>query len=335
MRPQRPQILLFCLFFSMLLFFAFFYLFSPAPKLLERENRMSADFPDLSFDSYRSGRLSAGLSRFAADSVPFRDAFTSFAALSELALGKRERGGILYTDGGRLIATPRGEGDFTESNARAIAQLSAYGVPFYRFTVPTAYEVYTKGDARFSLSDYYLTDHHLNEKGARRLAEAIAERLSLPLPRVTYTRFGGDFYGTGASALGVDLLPDAVYLPRYAGDGALSADADGKAIPVYDASAEGRRDLYTVFFGGNYPLLSVTKKEAGKRPPPLVVKGSYMNAVAPLLADAADLLLCDPRYFDGDFDALVSAYAPDAILLVSGSELLGESDALTRLFDTW
>ena len=335
MRPQRPQILLFCLFFSMLLFFAFFYLFSPAPKLLERENRISAGFPDLSFDSYRSGRLSAELSRFAADGVPFRDGLTSLAALSELALGKRERGGVLYTDGGRLIARPRGDGEFAESNARAVSRLLAYGVPFYHFTVPTAYEVYTEGDARFSLSDYYLTDHHLNEKGARRLAEEIAARLSLALPTVTHARFGGDFYGTGASALGIDLLPDAVYLPRYAGDSALSARAEGKDIPVYDASAEGRRDLYTVFFGGNYPLLSVTKKAAGKRPRLLVLKDSYMNAVAPMLADAADLLLCDPRYFEGDFDALIRSYAPDAILLVSGSELLCESDALTRLFDTW
>ncbi len=335
MRPQRPQIILFCLFFSMLLFFALFYIFSPAPKFLERENRQSAGLPDLTFDSYRSGRFFTALSRFAADGVPCRDGFVSLAALSDLALGKGEHGGVLYRGGGRLIPRPKGTGEFTESNARAIARLSALSVPFYRFTVPTPYEVYTKGDASFSLSDYYLTDHHLNERGARRLAEQIAGRLSLTLPSVEHIRFGGDFYGTSASALGVDLLPDAVYLPRYAGDSELTASAEGKAVPVYDTAAAERRDLYTVFFEGNHPLLEVTKKAAEKRPRLLVLKDSYMNAAAPLLADSADLLLCDPRYFGGDFDALLTAYAPDAILLVTGSDFLSGNDALTRLFNTW
>ena len=87
-------------------FFVFYFL--PREKrILERENRYAASLPTFSLDGFLKGDFSAGLSAFASDRLPLRDAFCSTATLCELALGKRERGDVLYAGGGRLIPLPK------------------------------------------------------------------------------------------------------------------------------------------------------------------------------------------------------------------------------------
>lgn len=336
MRDKRPYFILTCLFLSVVFLFFVFYFLPKREDMLERENRYAASLPTFSPDGFLKGDFSRSLSAFASDRLPFRDGFYRAATLFELTLGKREHGGILYAGRGRLIPLPKGTGAFSESNARAVEMLCGFGVPFYRFTVPTPYSVYTAGEVDgYTLDDYYRTDHHLNDAGSIKLAGKIAEKIGVSLPSVELEEFDTDFYGTSAAALGGDLVPpDNIFLPHYEGEASVEAWQGGKRVPIYDRSASERRDRYSVFLGGNHPLLEIKKAE-GERPRLLVIKDSYMNAAAPMLAASADLLLCDPRYFHGDFDALVAAYAPDAILLVSGSDLLSESDALTRLFDTW
>ncbi len=181
--------------------------------------------------------------------------------------------------------------------------------------------------AKGSGSLYYRTDHHWTARGVAAAYPALCRALGLsPLDgageAVTVTR---DFSGTLAAKVLLPALPrDEVARP--AGDfsrikvsaGSGFAGAPLAEIPLFDEAALQKKDKYAYFLGGNPGVVSLENeslpKDAGTL---LVIKDSFANAMAPLLArHYRRVVLVDPRYFRGNLRDLADETAPDALLFL-------------------
>jgi hypothetical protein len=91
---------------------------------------------------------------------------------------------------------------------------------------------------------------------------------------------------------------DTVTLLRYDGDDSYEVECDSPDCAtdrIYCFEFLEKKDKYSVFTGGNHPLLTI-RKSGEQRKTLLLVKDSFANAVVPLLARHFDLVIYDPRY---------------------------------------
>ena len=175
---------------------------------------------------------------------------------------------------------------------------------------------------------FYRTDHHWTAAGALRGYRCLPEAYGAW--NRTLEPFCTDFYGTTWSkVLDPGAEPDRIEL--FALPDAVTAEADGQPIAVYDRTAAERKDKYTVFQGGNHGLARLTGGcENGKTL--LVLKDSFANCLAPLLtADYETVLLVDLRYYPGTVRSLLAAEQPDALLFVYEMSGVAEGDDFVKL----
>ncbi len=84
--------------------FAFFHLLLPDNSFSEDENRALQTLPAFSFDSLTDGSLTAEISSYCADQMPFRNLFVGTKAIAETVLYKNENNGVLLGLDGYIIA---------------------------------------------------------------------------------------------------------------------------------------------------------------------------------------------------------------------------------------
>lgn len=118
---------------------------------------------------------------------------------------------------------------------------------------------------------YYRTDHHWTTLGAWYAYQAWVEAKGFspaPLSDYTVETLTTDFKGTIESKVGVDVVPDTIQsfmkkdLPAYTLDynnGQKSSD------DLYDRSYLEGKDKYSVFFGGNQPIIRASIKNNSAR----------------------------------------------------------------------
>ena len=151
---------------------------------------------------------------------------------------------------------------------------------------------------------YYRTDHHWTTLGAWYAYQAWAEAKGFspaPLSDYTVETLTTDFKGTIESKVGVDVVPDTIQsfmkkdLPAYTLDynnGQKSSD------DLYDRSYLEEKDKYSVFFGGNQPVIRASIKNNSARKL-LVIKDSYAHCFLPFtFEDFSEVDFIDIRYFN-------------------------------------
>ena len=180
---------------------------------------------------------------------------------------------------------------------------------------------------------FYRTDHHWTSAGAylgytelcRALGADAAPESDFDVETV------GDFYGSSySSSLYTLTPPDSLELWR-------SRVTGGKAEVIVEEGGETTErdglffeealdgfDKYTVFLGGNHPLVTVrTGKEGGRL---LVIKDSFAHCLVPFLAENySEIVLVDLRYYKKPVSELIGAGGFDQLLFVYGIENLAES----------
>ena len=75
----------------------------PKREFSDNENRFLAAFPQLSWDSLKSGKFTKKFAEYTADHFPLRDSLVSLKARSELALLRRENNGVFKGSDGYLL----------------------------------------------------------------------------------------------------------------------------------------------------------------------------------------------------------------------------------------
>lgn len=177
---------------------------------------------------------------------------------------------------------------------------------------------------------YYRTDHHWTTSGAlaayRLWQTSHGEPLAVSDYKVErHEGFRGTLY---SKVLNRDAPYDTVELYRFPGDDALSVTYEGKehsSCYAWDALKE--KDMYQVFFGGNYPLVEI-KGQAENGRHLLVLKDSYANSFLPFAAaDYETITVVDLRYYLGFVDPLLEERGiTDVLTLYSTANFLSDAN---------
>lgn len=336
----------------------------PAREFSEAENRALAGKPAISARAILSGEYFEGLSSFFADGIMLREGFIRARAITELALGRQESGGVvLYADGemsSRCLSASREQ---LLCNLAAIEGLSrrptcvlvprAIDVRGLSADAESeaaasirreAYSAFAEGERlycrlleceRGGEQTYYATDHHLTTYGAYVAYRVLGDALGYePLPEESFLRAAvtEEFYGTAYSAAGL-IAPrsDVIELWRYECDGQVRVTSEsGEELPLYDGSRLVGKDKYAVFLGGNHGVIHVSLEDGRARQKLLLIKDSFANALIPFLAAHYDLTVVDPRYTEISVGALVEGGEYDEVLIFCGIDTLSTGTQLAK-----
>ena len=335
----------------------------PSADFSEEENRMLADLPILSLRSITNGSLSASVSDYLRDRLPLRLGFIRTKAYTELTLLKGENNGVLFCRDGYLLDRGEYTADRAKENMEYYASLSKkfsdMGIPVTTAYIPRGIDVMShvlpelydgnhtdltsllsvgtdllsplKNAAESGEYVWFRTDHHWTAHGAYIAYTELSDDLGyIPYHRDSFDveRVSESFLGTLYSRAGcIAPIPDSIELYRYPTDGEYLLTFDQKKTQkgLYFDDFLTKKDKYSVFLGGNYATLSIEKENSQNRERLLIIKDSYTNSLAPFLARHFDLLLVDPRYFDGgDTELLKLAQEADRVLILQGIDTVAK-----------
>ncbi len=240
-----------------------------------------------------------------------------------------------------------------ERNAEAVkAFAGSSSVPVYFALIPSAAEIYRdalpKGapnaDQKALISElygisgggidiysavaqhsddyiWYKTDHHWTSLGAYYAYAALAPAMGIePVGLERYERsvLSRSFYGALYSKSPAYWIePDEIgaYVPE---DGIkVRSFENGEATEkeLYCGEFLDKKDKYSVFLGGNQPLITV-ETENGDGRKLLVLRDSYMDSCVPFLtAHFSGIDLIDPRYYKLGISDYIEENGVDAVLI--------------------
>lgn len=72
-------------------------------------------------------------------------------------------------------------------------------------------------------------------------------------------------------------------------------------------------DLYSIYFGGNIPYVTIRK---GSRDTLLIIRDSFASALAPLLAEHFDVVMVDPRFYPSSIESVIKRESVDLVLIL-------------------
>lgn len=150
---------------------------------------------------------------------------------------------------------------------------------------------------------FFKTDHHWTPLGAYYGYTALADAMGFeprPLDSFTPTTVSEDFYGTTYSNSGMRRIkPDTIttFVEDYEGLSILNYTmGTAEAGVLYDYSRLDTKDKYSLFFGGNTPLLQIQTGNEG--PKLLLIRDSYADSEIPYLFEHfSEIHVIDLRYY--------------------------------------
>lgn len=184
---------------------------------------------------------------------------------------------------------------------------------------------------------YYRTDHHWTSLGASYAFQAIAPELGIDDPIDDYDVYtvADGFEGTMASKCGSHAVKDTVqvYVPQDTGSVyyVTNESTHQKSSSLYSSEALVNKDKYTVFFGGNYPQITINTSNANGRCL-LIFKDSYANCFVQFLTPYFQkIVMVDPRYYYDNVSTVINNQGvTDVLFLYNLNTFLGD----TSLCDT-
>lgn len=170
---------------------------------------------------------------------------------------------------------------------------------------------------------YYKTDHHWTTKGAYLAYQRLMNDMGIIPHGEKYfniEKATDSFYGSLYSKSGIrNIKPDTIelYIPKKDEDLKVEYIDEGKVLnSVYNMESLKKKDKYTVFLGGNQPLIKISSN-AGKGKKLLLLKDSYANSLIPFLTGHfTEIYVVDPRYYDKDIKLLIEEENIDNLLIL-------------------
>lgn len=329
---------------------------TPKEEISYDENRVLAEMPEFSFESYKSGSFMTDFESWLSDHFVLREQFIRLRNEIEKLSGRSVIGGV-YTADDMMIQLFEPNDEITEKNAGYINAFAKNRDNVYCLIAPTAQEIYKdKLPGYLDISDegdyiskfygglenvksidvtdalraerdgyiYFRTDHHWTTDGAFAAYRELAEAMGFEcVPESEFTRqpvtdsFRGTLY---SKTLDKSVTPDSISLYRFAGDDKLTADGAG----YYHREFLEQKDKYSVFAGGNRGIVNVTGGRGDKRL--LLIKDSYANSVVPFLSENyGEITMVDLRYASvGQLGSLGADGFDDILILYNASGFSGE-----------
>lgn len=335
---------LICLFF---LGMSLLYLVLPKREFSPLEKRYLTQAPTLTAQNLLSGGFGDEVEDYMADQMPGRDVFVGINAYYERALGLQKSKDIWVLDG-KLVRRPVTADANTVSRRAAVVERFAQNqsTPVTLSLIPSAgwavgdsayedealiEEIYdaAKVDA-ISLMDtfrgrpelFYNTDHHWTSQGAFEAYRVLMNALEKPVEESytveTYPHFRGANYASSCLWLTKEELLEMWHAGEIIVNPGTETAHDGVFYPAQLESF----DPYTVFLGGNQPLIQLYNPAgSGKL---LVIRDSFSNCLGGFLAQSYEqVTLVDLRYHkrpvsellaEGDYDRVLVLYSLENFL---------------------
>lgn len=357
----------FCVF---LLAFSSLFFLAPKAAFSPNENRYLAKLPELTQSSLLNGSFMAGLDEYVSDHFPLRDAWVSLKTNADLALGRKDSGGVYITRDGFLIDmftqvdTDRYRRNLAQVQA-LFQQAESLSVDTSLMLVPTASGIlkdllpanapevdqqalFQQAESLLPLTDvsaallahsdeyvYYRTDHHWTSLGAYYAYAVWAEAAGLPAhdpEDYSSEILASDFYGTTFSKSGYYGAPADQITAMFLD---LPYTVEYSSAPpshsLYETSHLGKKDKYPVFLGGNQPVTKITGGPQNGRKL-LIVKDSYANTFAQFAAgDFEEVHMIDPRYYRASLIDYVQTNGITDLLVLYNVKNFAEDKNLTAL----
>lgn len=181
---------------------------------------------------------------------------------------------------------------------------------------------------------YYKTDHHWTSLGAQHAFEAASGTLGLQ-SALTYDIYTvtTQFEGTLASKSGSHGQLDSIQIYALQGTDleyyVNYVDTQEKVCSIFRSECLEQKDKYTVFFGGNFPLLEIhTTANTGRNL--LLFKDSYANSFVQFLLPYYDnITMIDPRYYYDNVDMIMNSSGITEVLFLYSADTFLTDTALT------
>ncbi|MBU5437783.1 hypothetical protein KQI42_07175 [Tissierella sp. MSJ-40] len=185
---------------------------------------------------------------------------------------------------------------------------------------------------------YYKTDHHWTTKSAFYAYEELAKYMKFTpylesdfhIKRVT-----DNFYGSLYSKSGFrHLSPDSIdiYIPKRNEDYIVKFyDKKKTSNSIYEMDNLNKKDKYTIFFGGNHPLIKINKNISNGRKL-LVIKDSYANNLIPfLMGHFNEIYVMDLRYYNDNLSGFLKKQEIDDILILYNEKSFFEEESINKI----
>lgn len=302
----------------------------------EREKRTLTQKPKFTVADFISGEFSDELEKYLTDQVPLRDGWVTMKTYMELAIGKRESGGVYVCKDKYLMDK------FTSyskkqlaANAAALAELqeklASEGISMNTILVPMAAQVLTDKlpayapvadytailqvltDAGVDTADvfsalaahsseniYFRTDHHWTSLGAY-YAYCAWRGIEPTAGEWTQEVLCDDFYGTTWNKVPLPSVPAEEITAWYQHPTHHVSYNNGQyeTESIYERKYLSGSDQYAVFLNSNQAQAVI--EGSGKSGKLLLIKDSYGNTFSQFpVEDYAEVHVIDLRFFNGD-----------------------------------
>lgn len=185
---------------------------------------------------------------------------------------------------------------------------------------------------------YYKTDHHWTTKGAFYAYQELSKQMDLiPQKEEAFNvkKITNEFYGSLYSKGGFrSICPDSIelYVPKNNQEYTVEYVGENKqTTSFYEMGNVDQKDKYTVFFGGNHPLMKITTNNSNGRKL-LVVKDSYANSILPFLAPHfSEIYVVDLRYYKEDMKKLAKDHNIHDMLILYNANTFFEDSSIKDL----
>lgn len=180
---------------------------------------------------------------------------------------------------------------------------------------------------------YYRTDHHWTTDAAYLAWQELYQAMGLT-GSVNYTSgvVSNSFAGSLISASGFPVTQyDSIkiYIPDEHPIYTVTYDSEQRmTASVYAPEYLDSDDPYQIFFGGNYPQITI-RTGANSDRKLMIFKDSYANCLIPfLLTDFSEITVIDPRYYYDDLDMEMLSSGYTDVLFLYNLNTLSEDNSL-------
>ena len=183
---------------------------------------------------------------------------------------------------------------------------------------------------------YYRTDHHWTALGAYYAYEQWCKEIGVEA--IEQDQFDiilatNEFYGTLHSKVNVKVKPDDIYLYQRKEDMGyqLIYNLTDKANSLYDYSKLKGKDKYSVYMGGNNPVVEIETNNMNGRKL-LVIKDSFAHSFVPFAVNHFEkTYMIDFRYFNGNVEAYMEENGITDVLVLYNTMSFVKDDYLAKL----
>lgn len=336
------------------LLFSLWCFFVRTPEYSESERRQLASFPEVTWESVRSGEFAREFESYTTDRFPLRDSWRRIKSYVRFYLFQQEENNDLFLKDGHLskLDYPKNQGmvDYAVSLFGKIRKTYFPENKVYLSVIPDKNQYLAElkldyegmerelaeklGDCTvlsigslLEAEDYYHTDSHWRQERIPEVAQYLANGMGTSLSGTYETRsLDLPFYGVYAGQAALPCKADTIsYLTNGTIEGLQVTGADA----VYDLKKARGRDPYEFFLSGNQPLVKITNPQKPEGKKLVVFRDSFASSLMPLLAEGyREITMVDLRYIHSTLLSRYVDFTGAEVLFLYSTGLLNNSTSM-------